>query len=225
MKKINPIGETFHRLTVISEEPSVNYRRFFICQCSCGQVTKVSMSHLKTGHTQSCGCIFKENPPRLRHGHNRVGKRTSLYHVWDQMLSRCQNPNSTSYIKYGAKGVTVHPSWQDSGSFIEWALQNGYLPGLTIDRQDTYGNYEPSNCRWIPMTTQGINKRISKKNTSGFSGVSPKRGRWTARITVDGLRKDLGYYSSAEEANSARLSYIKENNLMEHLNAYTNQQR
>lgn len=224
MKKINLIGETFNRLVVVSEEPSVNYRRFFLCLCICGQVTKVSMSHLKTGHTQSCGCIFKENPPRLRHGHNRKGNRTPLYHVWDQMLARCQNPNSTTFHKYGACGIKVHPSWQDSSVFIEWALKNGYSDGLTIDRKNTYGNYEPENCRWITPVAQGVNKKISTKNTSGFSGVSPKGNKWVARITVNGLRKNLGTFLSPEEANSARLRYIKENNLMEHLNAYTNQQ-
>lgn len=196
-----------------------------MCKCSCGNTTKVSMSHLRTGHTQSCGCIFTENPPRLLHGHNRKGQRTPLYHVWDQMLARCQNPKSTAYKKYGAKGVTVCTEWQESSRFIEWALQNGYKEGLTLDRKDAQGNYEPSNCRWETPMVQGINKRISVKNTSGFSGVCPKRNKWVSRITVDGVRKNLGTYSSPEEANFVRLQYIKEHNLLEHLNAYTNQQR
>lgn len=223
--KISLIGKIFTRLEVISEEPSVNYRRFFLCRCSCGQITKVSMSHLRTGHTQSCGCLFKDNPPRLRHGHNRKGKRTTLYHVWDQMLARCQNPNSTAFFKYGAKGVTVHPSWQDSAKFISWALQSGYQEGLTIDRKDAYGNYEPGNCRWVTSTIQGINKKLSVNNSSGFSGVSQKRGKWIARITVDGTRKHLGSFSTIEEANAARLCYMKENNLLEQLNVYANQQK
>lgn len=224
MAKLDLIGQQYGRLVVQSEEPSVNYRRFFLCECSCGNTTKVSMSHLRTGHTQSCGCLFIENPPRLVHGYNRKNSQHPLYHIWAQMLGRCNSPTNSSYFKYGAKGIKVCKEWHNPKVFIDWAMFNGYQKGLTLDRVNVYRDYNPNNCRWVSTQIQAINKRLSKLNVSGFSGVSLKKGRWLARITVDGVRIHLGYFSSALDANAARIDYIKSNNLTEHLNAYSNQQ-
>lgn len=221
MAKLDLIGHVYGRLTVKAEEPSVNYRRFFICTCSCGGKAKVSMSHLRTGHTTSCGCLTIEKPPRFRHGYSG----SPLYKIWVQMWDRCSNPNNASYPKYGAKGVEVCAEWADSKVFIEWALTNGYKKGLSIDRKNAYGHYHPDNCRWVNDAVQAINKRISVKNTSGFVGVAKKQDKWSARVTVGGKRVNIGVFNTPDEANTARLAYINENNLTEHLNAYENQQR
>jgi uncharacterized protein (DUF2237 family) len=80
------------------------------------------------------------------------------------MKTRCNNPNATGYKHYGAKGVTVCDEWsKDFTAFAKWAFANGYDPALprdkcTIDRIDPSGNYCPSNCRWVDMSTQNKNK-------------------------------------------------------------------
>lgn len=85
-------------------------------------------------------------------------KHTKLYSVWNQMRNRCSNPNDKSYARYGGKGISVCDEWSDFRAFYPWAMENGYADGLTLDRIDPYGNYEPSNCRWITMTEQQRNR-------------------------------------------------------------------
>lgn len=81
------------------------------------------------------------------------------------MKQRCYNPHATQYKYYGSLGVTVCEEWRESFiKFYEWAKENGYRQGLTIDRINPYGNYEPANCRWATYTEQNRNKRNSTMN-------------------------------------------------------------
>ncbi len=72
-----------------------------------------------------------------------------LYRVWISMKQRCGNPNDTSYKYYGARGIRVCDEWWPWEGFRDWAKQAGYVYGLTIDRVDPDGNYEPNNCEWV----------------------------------------------------------------------------
>jgi hypothetical protein len=80
--------------------------------------------------------------------------------IWHGMIDRCENPNNEAYKYYGAKGVSVCDTWLVSfKAFLNWSLSHGYMEGLSIDRIDPRGNYEPSNCRWTDSVVQAINKR------------------------------------------------------------------
>lgn len=216
--RLNIIGDTYGRLTVISQESNINYRKKFLCKCLCGNSVIVSMSHLRTGHTTSCGCLRIDEPVRKTHGD--AGSR--LYKIYYQMLARCHNPQSTNYTKYGAKGRAVCTEWRGSYEvFKEWAVANGYTEGLSIDRENNNGDYTPGNCRWVTPTTQAINRGQITTNTSGYKGVSFKKnsGKWVSRVTVDGVRIRIGAFDSAEEAYTARVDYINANNLRDYKNA------
>ena len=86
-----------------------------------------------------------------------------LYKKWLNMRQRCNNPKSTYYKYYGGRGIRVCDEWSLRGkgykNFYAWAIENGYKKGLTLDRIDVNGNYEPNNCRWVTMKEQSINKR------------------------------------------------------------------
>lgn len=83
---------------------------------------------------------------------------TTLYKrlcsILSGIKSRCYNINNKQYLIYGFRGIEVCREWRmSSRSFYEWSIDNGYYEGLTIDRIDPNGNYEPSNCQWITRST------------------------------------------------------------------------
>lgn len=82
-----------------------------------------------------------------------------LYRVWQRIKGCTTNPSHQDYRWYGDKGITVCNEWSESFStFYEWAMANGYSKGLTLDRINSNGNYEPSNCRWVPIADQQRNR-------------------------------------------------------------------
>ena len=80
--------------------------------------------------------------------------RPRLYRVWSSMRNRCRNPNSQKWHRYGGRGIKICSEWGDYAVFREWAIGTGYRKGLTIDRINNDGNYEPDNCRWV---TKSVN--------------------------------------------------------------------
>ena len=92
--------------------------------------------------------------------HYKHGKRnTRIYNIWRSMRQRCNNPRTNRYHCYGGRGIIVCDNWNDDFmSFYEWAISNGYHDGLTIDRINVEGNYEPLNCRWASDEQQQNNR-------------------------------------------------------------------
>jgi hypothetical protein len=132
---------------------------------------------------------------------------TRVYQIRKGMLKRCFNKNHKSYADYGGRGVSVCDEWANAKdgavNFYNWAMNNGYQDGLTIDRIDTNGNYCPDNCRWVTRQTQSWNTR-PPKNKTGFVGVHfGKDGKFQAQITVANKTYGLGTFSTAQEASEA----------------------
>ena len=188
-------------------EKSKNKARFGLFKCFCGNEFKTQISDIKGGHTKSCGCFSKRKTHGLR--------KHRLYSTWRGIIKRCSNIESDSYKYYGGRGIKVCESWLDVKNFIDDMFPS-YVEGLTLDRINVNGNYEPSNCRWASNNTQNRNTRVLRtNNTSGYRGVffSKRSQKFIAKIVVSNKQIHLGYFKTALEAAKAYDNYIIDNNL------------
>lgn len=162
-------GQRFGCLVAVEIDHRLGSRAIWKCKCDCGNTTFVSVSNLRNGHTQSCGCLQISRTSDAMRTHGHKGKRSvnRLYPVWRAMKQRCLLPSSKAYKYYGGRGITVCDEWLEYDNFMRWAYSHGYDPNAkrgkcTIDRIDVNGNYEPSNCRFVDMAVQNNNKRNSR---------------------------------------------------------------
>lgn len=161
----NLTGNRYGRLivvNVIDSDCKKGSGRLCECICDCGNKTKKREYSLKYGITRSCGCLSAELSSQR--ATERVRKNnwgnTDLRRKWREMKLRCSDRHRDNYKNYGARGISVCADWDnDYYKFEEWAINNGYKIGKSLDRIDVNGNYEPSNCRWIDLRYQARNKR------------------------------------------------------------------
>lgn len=114
---------------------------------------------------------------------DEYGCFSKLYSSWKHMKERCGNPSCRGYRYWGGRGIAVCDEWKnDFLAFKEWALANGYKEGLTIDRIDNDGNYEPSNCRWTTMAEQSRNRNYTNKLT--YNGETKILADWARETGV-----------------------------------------
>lgn len=226
--KLEIIGERFGRLTTKEGvdphvTPSGHKTRRYLCACDCGKDKVVLQNALRSGATQSCGCLQAESVPCLREGAKglRVGcdREDYRYNVWSMMVQRCYEENHDSYPSYGGSGKLVCDRWlQPRGEgFKNFCSDMGLRPYKNkFDRVDNDLGYTPDNCRWVDDKTSVINRGISRNNTSGCKGVvwNRQKNKWQAQITVDYRHKNLGLYSDWFDAvcarKSAELIYFRE---------------
>ena len=156
-------GKTFGRLTVLhrySKKDKLPVR--WVTRCVCGEIRVVLGSHLRSGHTQSCGCIECREWPRATpttHGMTH----TPTYRAWAAMHRRCGNPNAVQYRWYGARGITVCARWSKFENFL---ADMGEKPaGLELKpRKKNNWGYSPRNCRWVTHQQNCQNRRSSRIN-------------------------------------------------------------
>ncbi len=105
--------------------------------------------------------------------------RRRIYKILNGMRQRCYNPKNIGYPDYGGRGIKVCENWlgkEGYHNFYEWALNNGYGDELSIDRIDSDGNYEPSNCKWSTPKEQANNRRNNTRIT--INGVTKNMKEW-----------------------------------------------
>jgi hypothetical protein len=200
--------------TVNSKQP-VRYGKYLCC---CGTEFTTISTNINRGHTNSCGCYHRQRMTETHttHGLSSHPMRT----IWNDMIARTTNTNKENYKDYGGRGISVCDRWLVLENFIE-DMYPTYEKGLSIDRIENNGNYEPNNCRWTTQEIQTRNTRaISTKNSSGYRGVSytTSRTKWKAQIMISSKRVFLGSFDSALEAAIAYDTYVITNNLEHTIN-------
>lgn len=159
-------GQHFGRLTALEIVGRAKNRGCqWLCECTCGDHTIVSISSLRSGKTKSCGCLLRDHAREV--GHLRLGKASYLthgksgtrtYQAWINMFSRCYNENSPQFKYWGGRGIIVCYRWRKFENFF--ADMGEAPPGLSLDRYpNNDGNYEPTNCRWATSSQQRHNQR------------------------------------------------------------------
>lgn len=158
MKFQDLTGQRFSRLTVVSFDGIKKKHTMWNCLCVCGNQCLVDGSSLRESHTKSCGCYQQEQ----RHKANRIhGQcKSRAFKSWTEMLQRCDNPNNKRFSGYGGRGIAVCHRWIKFENFLN---DMGDRPaGMSLERKNNDGNYEPSNCKWGTPTEQANNKRTSR---------------------------------------------------------------
>lgn len=205
--------EKFGRLTVVRyiKKPSKinpkHNKNFAEVSCVCGNKKVVSVYSLRNGNTKSCGCIQKEWAKNAMikmnttHGYG--------YHplavVWHSMKNRCFWKKDKGYHNYGGRGIIICDEWINNPKlFFDWALNNGYQKGLTIDRINNNGNYEPMNCRWVSL-------KINTRNTR-FTKLSEMRARHI-RILYKRCNKNQSVIAKMYGVDQAAISRVISNQM------------
>lgn len=150
------------QLTAYSKESGYYY---WECICKCGNIVKVTNTHIKKG--RSCGCqsrIRHSTPAHPSRSYQLINGTLPELGVWYSMKTRCNNSTHPTYINYGKRGIKVCERWLES--FDNFYADMGKRPSSkhSIDRIDVNGNYEPNNCRWATIDVQSRNKRNSIRN-------------------------------------------------------------
>lgn len=176
------VGQKFGRLEVKKFADHIG-KRFDIawrCLCECGSTVVVRATHLKSGHTTSCGCLQKEVVSALNTTHNQSDSRE--YDVWVSMLQRCNNHQNPSYHRYGARGIIVCEEWNESFEVFIRDMGRRPSPAHSIDRINNNGNYEPLNCRWATRREQARNMRSNV--ILDYNGKSLCLSEWAEQVGI-----------------------------------------
>ena len=179
-------NEKFGRLTALYRDdyvqPNGRKRTSWKCKCECGNEITVMYDNLKSGATMSCGCLAREMISKRASTHHMTD--THIYGVWCSMKTRCYTKSATGYPFYGARGITVCDEWRNSfETFYEWAIENGYKEGLTIERKDYDGNYCPENCCWITSVAQANNRKSNRRYS--LNGETHNVTEWSKIYGID----------------------------------------
>jgi hypothetical protein len=172
MKGNNLNGQRFNKLVAIGLAGNRNGQNTWLCRCDCGGLTIVLAGNLRQNQVKSCGCLVSH-----RHGKSK----TIVYSKWKAMMNRCYRPTNENYPRYGGRGIEVCKRWH---TFMNFYTDMGDPPkGLTLERKDVNGSYEPSNCKWATQAEQARNKTNNTVIT--INGKTQILAEWVRELGLD----------------------------------------
>ena len=184
---IDITGKQFGQWTVVENVGTNASGSLWLCRCTCGREFVRQRSGLVSGNSTRCrNCANKEKGSKgIKHGKSRVGKWTYLYRRWASMKRVCHNQHVKEYEHYGGRGIQMYEPWLDSfEQFEAYVIEAiGNRPqGMTLDRIDNDGHYEPGNIRWATMQTQCRNRRSTRLVT--FNGETRSLIEWAEHLNM-----------------------------------------
>ena len=206
MKPKDLTGQRFGKLTVLCSVGRNRRSVVWLCKCDCGNEKEVASRYLLSGGVKSCGCLTPERMRMKLTTHNE--SRTELAKCWYRMRGRCAN---NPYYK----NVSICTEWSDYNTFATWAKNNGYRPGLSLDRIDKNGNYEPKNCRWVTWNEQANNKKNTVYLTIG--GQTKTLTEWSK---ISGIKRETIRRRLEKGWNEERLLIPPDTNRNRNLGGY-----
>jgi hypothetical protein len=163
-------------------------RKRAICQCSCGKIKEYDLTHLKSGHTKSCGCLRSSLLSARRSVHRMSGTRFHV--IWASVKGRTTNKNSYNYHNYGGRGIALCQEWRSFVGFKREMFESYLLhvkehgeENTSIDRIDNLKGYSKDNCRWATRTEQANNKR-GNIFLAHPDGRKMTMGQWSKELGV-----------------------------------------
>jgi len=172
-------GRLFGHLTALRRIESDRHSHArWLCRCDCGTEKGILYAQLMRGTTHSCGC---HKAQLLKDKKTKHGKSNSkIYSIWCNMIRRCYDSRVSNYHRYGGRGIEICERWL---RFEHFLADMGDPPdGMSLDRVNNDGNYEPSNCRWATREQQS--KNSTRPILLSFRGLTMNVTEWATHLGI-----------------------------------------
>ena len=155
-------GQRFGKLTAIFADIIPNKKTYWMCQCDCGNKTRVVVDQLISGHTKSCGCLKHNVGQQLMI--DLSGKKFGRLSVITQSGSQCRRAMWVCLCECGKQLVVSGKELRNGHTRSCGCLQRDSV----IKKNFKHGFSERDNCHRLYRIWADMKKRCSNHNHKAF---------------------------------------------------------